>query len=216
MGNCGIAKCFFRSVSNDTEGYLVAAEAEYDGMRRASELAQQLQSQCKANHLYLELAQRVEHVTPDFVNRLNSLIDQPSTRVKNESVLEVYEASESVLIVQKVLIAPQPSLFFGAGGPNWKMTLGQMKSFRHLIADKHAFLRQLRLEKNIARQALHMDPTLWHDFQGLVDVQGNFYYIDLDGHYAQRVLSRHLTEYRIEKRLGWFQLMIDMLSAPEE
>jgi hypothetical protein len=112
MGNCGIAKCFFRSVSNNTEGYLAAAEAEYDGMRRASELAQQLQSQCKAKHLYLELAQRVEHVTPDFVNRLNRLIDQPATRVKNESVLEIYEASESVLIVQKVLIAPQPSLFW--------------------------------------------------------------------------------------------------------
>jgi hypothetical protein len=213
-GKCGLAKCFFLSVSNHTEGYLVAGEDEYDGMKRASELAQLLQRECQAKHLYLELAQRVERVTPEFVHRLNSLIDQPCTRLRNASLADVFNANETVLVVQKVLIAPKPSLFFGAGGPNWKLTLAQIEGFRSLIPDMEAFLSQVKLEKERIRDALHKDPTLWHDFQGLVDLQGNFYFIDLDGHYYQRVLSHEKTEIRIRKRLGWFQLMIDQLATP--
>eukprot|EP00977_Amphora_coffeiformis_P000543 scaffold132_cov170-Amphora_coffeaeformis.AAC.22 len=52
-----------------------------------------------------------------------------------------------------------------------------------------ALEEQLKKERKIIHQALVAVPTLWRDFQGTIDVQGNFFLIDLDGHFPKKVVT---------------------------
>ena len=88
--------------------------------------------------------------------------------------------------VQKVRVAPEPNLFLELAGQNRKVTLKQIDGFRALIPDKEAFERQFKEEMERIRQVLKMHPKLRYDFQGMIDLHGNFYFLDMDGMHYQR------------------------------
>jgi len=73
--SCGIDKCFFRSLQNETIGYLVAGGSQFQYMEDAHELAISIQKEFDAKHFSLENARKIE-VTETFQNLLNELVYQ--------------------------------------------------------------------------------------------------------------------------------------------
>lgn len=189
--NCGLEKCFFRSVSNSSLGYLVGGSDQYDRMSLAATLALKLEEEFGAKHFYSTLPQRV-NVTEPFLDLLNGLIYQP-----NRELVEGWEQQDvfgkdddlSNVVVQKVTVAPEPSLFMAVTSQNHKVMLAHVDEFRKVVPDKKAFEKQFKNELGVMENVLRGYPQLHYDFQGLADVHGNFYYIDLDGH-------THLEEHR--------------------
>lgn len=45
----------------------------------------------------------------------------------------------------------------------------------------------------------------------MVDVHGNFYFIDLDGHFSKKVVPESRRQHLIHNRLDKFDHMVDLL-----
>jgi hypothetical protein len=185
---CGLDKCFFRSISNNTLGYLVSGAHQYGYMEEAFELAQNIHQDFGAKHFYLEL-ERV-HASRALQERLNGLVHQPNRNLEGWEQEDVFLTDDDLtcwcLALQKVRVAPEPSLFVALAGQNRQVTLKHIDSFRDLIPDKEAFHRQFSEEMERIGKVLDEYPRLRYDFQGMVDVDGNFYFVDMDGQHYQR------------------------------
>ena len=179
-GNCGWHKCFWRSVSNQTIGYLVAEEKQYAQMRDAVEVALTIQDKFGSKHFHLDLY--VVNVTKDFKEKLNGLVHQPAREARGMESKGIYRSTQ--LIIEKVMIAPDPALFFAAAKANLQLTVNQLEDFRPLIPDKEAFRRQIDIEHERLTKVLADNPLLALDFQAVIDPAGNLFHIDLDGHFS--------------------------------
>jgi len=74
-GMCGHYKCFWRSISNPNEGYLITSQRDgtYNTMKKAYQFAKDvIETKCHAKHLYLDSPQKVK-VKASFIQRLNKL-----------------------------------------------------------------------------------------------------------------------------------------------
>lgn len=100
----------------------------------------------------------------------------------------VFRSNATVVVVQKLRIAPEPSLFVGVVAENHQVTLSKLQDFRQVIPDLDIFGRQFQVEITRIGKILEAYPKLWFDFQGLVDVYGNFYHMDLDAHFGREPL----------------------------
>ena len=123
---------------------------------------------------------KVVNVTADFRDRLNGLVEQPARRVRGAESTEIYKST--ILVIEKVIIAPDPGLFFATSKANLQLTVNQLKDFRKLIPDREAFRKQLEKEHEKLKKVLEDNPLLALDFQAVVDPAGNLFHIDLDGH----------------------------------
>ena len=190
-GSCGVNKCFFRSTSNHTVGYLVAnnGDAAYKNMRRATDLAQRLHVEFGAKHFDdIEFPYKV-NITATLVPHLNRLVHQPLRGVvEHWGKGGVFQSNATVVVVQKLRIAPEPSLFVGVIAENHQVTLSKLQDFRQVIPDLDSFGRQFQFEITRIGKILEAYPKLEFDFQGLVDVHGNFYHMDLDAHFGRAPL----------------------------
>ena len=91
-------------------------------------------------------------------------------------------------IVQKVKIAPNPMLVIKVSQRNsWKYSLRQF--FRNKVVNKSSFLRTLREDIGPALYATEGVPLLGHDFQIIIDGEGNIYQLDLDRAFHARLLG---------------------------
>jgi len=81
--------------------------------------------------------------------------------------------------VQKVQVVPEPNLFLALAGQNRQVMLKHIDKFRTLIPDKKAFEHQYRNETERIRKVLEKYPKLRYDFQGMLDIHGNFYFMDI-------------------------------------
>jgi len=220
--NCGMAKCFFDSSSDNSDalhgnsssaqriGYLVASPKHYKSMRRASELAANLTRDFGAQHFYLEAAEMVA-VTPALVRQLNSLVHQPLRIISNKTTKAIYNEDECFIAVQKVLKAPTPALTFGSSATKVESLPTVLPSFRRQIPNMTALAEQLKKERRVIYQALEAVPTLWRDFQGMIDVNGNFFFIDLDGHFSNKVVSETRLRHLIQTRMDRFDQLVEQL-----
>ena len=218
--NCGMAKCFFDSSStnvlNDNAspaqrvGYLVASPKHYQSMRRASELATNLTRVFGAQHFYMQDAEMVV-VTPALVRRLNSLVHQPLRIISNKTTKDIYNEEECFVVVQKVLKAPTPTLTFGSSATKVESLPAVLPDFRRQIPNTTALAEQLQKERSVVYQALVAVPTLWRDFQGMIDVQGNFFFIDLDGHFSKKVVTEDRRRHLIRNRMERFDTLVEQL-----
>ena len=179
---CGVDKCFFRSITDETLGYLVAGSNRYEAMVMASNFAQTLHREFRAKHLNLGIAYAI-NVSEAFQEGLNNLVYQPNRDLEGWEQEDVFLTDEDMtfVVVQEVRVAPHPSLFLAVAAQNREVTLQQMDSFRQQIPDKAAFQNQFQAEMKTIQRVLKKYPKLHYDFQGMVDVHGNFYFIDLDG-----------------------------------
>ena len=119
------------------------------------------------------------------MHHLNTLVHQPGRIAQGWPQLPVYgtdadEADLAHLVVQRVRRAPEPHLFVTTGQHNHALTEQSLTDFAPHIVDRHAFDRQWAVQVQRIAAVLRAYPMFYHDFQGLVDVQGNFYVMDLD------------------------------------
>lgn len=217
--NCGMVKCFFDATSPSSDdnsqshlvGYLVASQRLYADMRRASELANRLTREYGAQHFYTEHAQLVR-VTPALVRTLNDLVDQPLRHIANKTINKsLYVPEEDFVVVQKVRKAPAVTLAFGSSKTKVESLPTLLPDFKPHISDPSAMAKQLAKEREIVLKALVAVPTLWRDFQGMVDVHGNFFFIDLDGHFSKKVVSERRRLHLIKNRMDKYDYMVKLL-----
>eukprot|EP00536_Pseudo-nitzschia_multiseries_P003823 jgi/Psemu1/8604/gm1.8604_g len=200
-GNCGADKCFWRSVSDPTTvGYLVAsARYHYDRMRKAYDFAVDvLDATCHAKHLYLEPPElvRVEHGFAEHLNGLRQnrhyeYVDKIAPKpdgLRSRSDRIVYDATDPYLVVQKVRVAPDPSLAFGYMARKWDLLVVEdLPRFRTLLAERGTDLKTLEAKLETERRkiecAMDHSPTYWYDLQGLIDPDGNYHHMDVDSQF---------------------------------
>jgi hypothetical protein len=223
--NCGMVKCFFESSAtegsaahavagslqqNPQVGYLVASQRQYSKMRRASELASWLTRELGAHHFYSDDAQLVQ-VTPALTRQLNDLVDQPLRVIANMTTKALYNETESTMVVQEVIKAPSPALTFGSSSTKREALASALPYFCRHAPNITALAEQMQRERTVVYRALVAVPTLWRDFQGMVDVYGNFYFIDLDGHFSKKVVSEKRRRQLIRHRMDRFDSLVEQL-----
>jgi hypothetical protein len=223
--NCGMVKCFFESSDTNDKaehavdgslrqtpqvGYLVASQKQYSKMRRASQLASWLTRELGAHHFYNDDAQMVE-VTPALTGQLNELVDQPLRLIANKTTKAIYNETEIMVVVQEVIKAPAPALTFGSSSTKRESLAAALPDFCRHVPNITALAEQLRRERTVVYRALVAVPTLWRDFQGMVDVHGNFYFIDLDGHFSKKVVSEGRRRHLIRNRMDRFDSLVEQL-----
>ena len=223
--NCGMFKCFFRSLSNATLGYLIAAAyPHYEPMKASWEYASQLSIKYRAKHLYLAPPVRVPLPGDDDDNvtkrRLQAAVNQPLRRAANKSLYEGdHYFSDDWYAVQKVLRAPAPILTFGCCTCTAKMKALELAipSFRKYITNQTAFDEQLHHDRQVVAAALYGDETLWFDFQGMIDPMGNFWFIDLDGPMEKQEellrIPRKQSNGYVKKRLDYLDKIHKLIQS---
>lgn len=128
-------------------------------------------------------------------------MQQPARNSKGYERKDVCD--ESGVVIEKVLASPEPALFSGETNANLHMLMDQLADFRTKVPDHQAFHQQLTREHAKLQRILQVKPELGFDFQSLIDVSGNLYLIDLDGHLSlsQRQSAKEQIDCRIEKLL---------------
>lgn len=188
---CGVDKCFFRSISDSTLGYLVAGSDRHEAMVMAASFGQEIQREFHAKHLNINLPYTV-NVSETFQQGLNNIVHQPNRNLDGWEPEDVFLTDDDVtyVVVQCVRVAPQPSLFLAVAAQNRQVTLQQLDTFRRQIPDKASFQKQFERELQTIQKVLKKYPKLHYDFQGMVDTTGNFYFMDLDGQSHQHKTLR--------------------------
>jgi len=208
-GACGFDKCFWRSVSDpENVGYLMAsAKYHYDRMTKAYDFSVDvLNKKCNAKHLYLEKPLLVE-VKSDFVQQLNSLkqnrhleyVDNIAPRPEGKKSRvdhKVFKENDPYLVIQKVKVAPKPSLAFGYIARKWDLlVVKDLPKFRSLLTSKGIDPKSLepKLEDERRKIECVMDnsSTYWYDLQGLIDAEGNYHHLDVDSQFWVDVGDPH-------------------------
>eukprot|EP00562_Extubocellulus_spinifer_P017075 CAMPEP_0178603506 /NCGR_PEP_ID=MMETSP0697-20121206/35549_1 /TAXON_ID=265572 /ORGANISM="Extubocellulus spinifer, Strain CCMP396" /LENGTH=324 /DNA_ID=CAMNT_0020241819 /DNA_START=38 /DNA_END=1009 /DNA_ORIENTATION=- len=197
-GNCGADKCFWRSTSEpESVGYLVASAGyHYRKMKRAFKFAKEiLEGECNAKHFLMDPPVLVQNVSRDFLDQLNSLTDNPAIRIgldnANKSQRSIFYVSDPSLVVQKVKVAPSPSLLFGYTQGKRQTMIKEIPTFREQVTVPLPLLEErLEAARKALRCAMDRKETYWWDIQGLVDVEGNYYHIDIDSHFWQEDKQR--------------------------
>lgn len=192
-GKCGADKCFWSSNSNpETVGYLVAsAHHHFDRMKKAYEFAVDvLEGKCHAKHLFLEPPVKVR-VSSKFVRKLNSLKhnDQATFAKKSKGLHHnVFVKDEEYVVVQKVTVAPKPNLMFGLMAFKYEMMVAKdIPAFRSELIARGIDLRQLEEKLESERKgiecAMQHSNTYFYDQQGLIDLEGNYFHMDIDSQF---------------------------------
>jgi hypothetical protein len=111
-----------------------------------------------------------------------------------------YNPEYEWIVVQPVKVAPSPALSFGVIGPKFdQLVLEQIPQFRHQVRVSTEVLegRLTRAQAGI-RCAMQHSPTkrYWYDFQGLIDVDGNFFHTDVDSQFWNMMGSSNSDDHR--------------------
>ena len=181
---CGVDKCFFPSTTDPAIGYLVSGSSNLPVMREAFQLTQTLHDKFHMKHLNMEPPVLLP-ATLQWMHHLNTLVQQPARIAQGWPELPVYgqDADQDDLehlVVQRVRRAPEPHLFVTTGQHNHAMTETSLVQFAPHIHNRRAFDQQWQQEIQRITQVLRAYPMFYHDFQGLVDLDGNFFVMDLD------------------------------------
>jgi hypothetical protein len=197
-GKCGADKCFWHSTSDpENVGYLIAsAKYHWEPMKKAYDFAVDvLESKCNAKHLFLEPPQKVKvwHTLVGQLNKLRHNEQGSFVKEKGEEprkVLErdVFEEDDNFVVVQKVRVAPKPHLMFGFMASKWTMMCEkEIPRFRsELLASGFSLSEietKLEAERRGVECAMQHSDTYWYDLQGLIDIEGNYFHIDIDSQY---------------------------------
>ena len=172
---CGSHKCFYRSRTQPTMGYLVARRNSWDAMHQVYSLEEELHQQFGIQRISLE-EPTVLGISHDQLRILKKYVFQPGRTHESR----VYWSEDTQVTVQKVNIVPSPYMFLGTKPKNYEATRAAVADFRPLIPDPKAFSRQFLLELDRMEKILISHQDLIKDFQVLIDTQGRFYWIDLD------------------------------------
>lgn len=238
-GMCGADKCFWRSTFDPKSvGYLVASAGEnYKRMKQAYDFAVKvLDEKCKARHLFLEPPQLVR-ISPSWARKLNSLRQNDQAEFANQKGQrkvreDVFDEDDHYMVVQKVKVAPKSNLMFGFMETKWEMLVERdIPRFRSELQAKGISLRdmeeKLESERKGIECAMEYSDTYWYDLQGLIDLDGNYFHIDIDSqfwaeigdpedpeHTAVLTVNEAMAYRRRQNLIGRFNEMIQRLVYP--
>mmetsp|Transcript_24169 Transcript_24169/g.27015 ORF Transcript_24169/g.27015 Transcript_24169/m.27015 type:complete len:412 (-) Transcript_24169:19-1254(-) len=229
-GMCGHYKCFWKSISNPNEGYLITSQRDgtYNTMKKAYQFAKDvIETKCHAKHLYLDSPQKVK-VKASFIQRLNKLTQSDHDAWLDElyprktAALRARKKARNIfqgqiLVVQKVAVAPTPNLNVGFNDmKKWEQSVNDsLPTFRNEI---DIAMNQLEMKLESERKGLQcvMDAsdTYWYDLQGLIDTKGGYYHIDFDSQFFQQKTSVADTYAKRHEMIGKFNQIIQRLTDP--
>ena len=200
-GTCGHAKCFFPSTSNATVGYLVGWASLYPQMLQSSRHMHQLMDILGTEYV-LEWSGAVPElvdVSAALARRLEQASRQPHPRQT-----AVFNATTTrQVVVHRVRRLTQPTILIGVSQgkrrhfldtwPDWiQQQQHANASSSTIAAARHRFSQALIK----VQQAFEVFPRLVYDFQGLVDVDGNLYHMDLDRLWEPNVPDEEVEFYQ--------------------
>ena len=179
---CGKKKCMFPLRSDPGTGYLVAAEAgerRLDRARLAWRYASHLERTYGASHLFLGPPAE-EELDAAQAARLNGA-DLSRLEVNGRASGSLPRFGEGAVLVQRVRVAPDPSLLVGCGR-KYDHAAERLDAFVGTVPDPGRFALTLGRTANVTRDVLRYpgNRCLFRDFQVMLDADGNLYQLDLD------------------------------------
>jgi hypothetical protein len=194
---CGKEKCFFRTKSNDTIGYLVARSSHkenrkgrFESLQAAYALAQNLTNTHNAQH-FLKAPPVQIVISPQLATRLNQNLW--SEKGQRPFKTERYQVNTTAFI-QRVQVAPSPHLLIGCVESKMGPFQTQLGSFMQQVTKKEAFLKTFqRSFKNVRKLIFDVEPCLIKDFQVFMDTTGNLYHLDFDRCFSPESATKKYT-----------------------
>ena len=202
-----------------------------------------IETKCHAKHLLLEPPLQVK-VTDEFVQKINNLThiewavfkDKVHPREKGESARSDRDVFwGNLLVVQKVMVAPSPNIIFGFDRMKWGHTVVELiPKFRKEILmnstakiTKHNLsLKDLETKLESERKGIQCaiehsggsfdSRQYWFDLQGFLDLDGNYYHVDIDSQFWRRKKSLRSKDMYARKQavIQRFNEMIQRLTDP--
>jgi hypothetical protein len=168
--------------SDPGTGYLVAAEAgerRLDRARLAWRYASHLERTYGASHLFLGPPAE-EELDAAQAARLNGA-DLSRLEVNGRASGSLPRFGEGAVLVQRVRVAPDPSLLVGCGR-KYDHAAERLDAFVGTVPDPGRFALTLGRTANVTRDVLRYpgNRCLFRDFQVMLDADGNLYQLDLD------------------------------------
>ena len=179
---CGIQKCFVPSISDEKVGYLVE-KAPYEKTRmsqlsQANEVAKWIDRDLREG-MHFHLGETfTAHLNKTVVNEIFKLADVATEKQR-------YNLESRTVAVQKMKKAPEDTLIVGCYYWHLKKFVRGKDPFLKKVIDAgniKEFMENIMMGQSIMEKALKAKPNLVFDFQAMVDLNGNLYFIDLDGH----------------------------------
>lgn len=180
---CGTYKCFFRSKSNATVGYLVSRSAAHFVRERlimlesGYDLAKSLKRRYDINNFLLEPPIDVTVSTKEVAERMNQNL---WSELKDEYLNQTFFPEKKQVFVQKCKVAPEPNLLIGCDDYKSTNYVNYLEEFMLQVSDKASFVDTLKENLSKTRDLLQEESCLFYDFQVLMDTQGKVYHFDFD------------------------------------
>ena len=247
--DCGFNKCFFHSSTSPNIGYLVARMSGGDqdetinNMKKAWNSVQDLEEKLRSvgvnthnsttvpsfrHFLAGPPIESIEITDDKTLQKMNDLashwwMDKDGQRpnIVNYYGRRTVSFNHRVM-VQRVWVAPNPSLTIFCDGYKSRRTKQQLLKFLSSV-NRNDFLSTFDQEwqhliseddesnNRHATTLLQLEPRLWFDFQILVDNHGQIYHIDLDR--SPKILPQETEETRNKKYSKWKRRMTKSCNA---
>lgn len=193
---CGVQKCFYQSIHNETAGYLVANASQLKQMKKAHALEQQLAKEF-GTAVLSHSVEIVAGITQDMAWVLKHYTRQWGY----EKQVQIFSASRTNRIVlQRVTKAPQLSLTCAFTPRKGGSMLKRIPQFVQQIKDPKAFRKQFEIEHERMLKVTAKHSRLLSDFQFIVDDTGRMYQIDLDRNGADEGIT---DKEELKEELEW-------------
>lgn len=176
--DCGTTKCFVPSVSNRDRGYLVQANTtDLGSLNAAFNNAKRIEKEFGGSHFYVD--------APFII----TLSNQEKEKFNRHAYLTLRNYHDSQFYqsptvgVQKMIKAPDDTLYMACSWPNvqrFRLELDSFVARVHKTGNDKEFLENIEKSHDVAKRVFEAIPYLLLDFQGLFDIKGRLYFIDLD------------------------------------
>jgi hypothetical protein len=194
---CGSQKCFYHLKSNREIGYLVAPQTKSGRMpllESGYTLAKELERDFNMTHFLL--GPPTEHiVSSDLAKRLNrNFYIERTRKMQTGSKAIMRFPKASTILTQKVKLAPRRHLLIGCGDSKIQAFKKNAPKFLPHIRYKESFVKNLHESLALTKRLLEHEPSLFKDFQVMLDTHGQLHHLDFD-----RVFSSSEGQFRMTK-----------------
>jgi len=194
---CGSHKCFIPSASNPNIGYLVKRtqrkrksthdpSSGLEPLTGAWEVANWIQKEMGGQHFHVDDPPFSIALPKELTLKINTLV--PASKKKKQK--EYFELPQVAVQIMKK--APEYALFLACFGTKAESPYGgalgtfvaNVLSSKGVNYTTAVVLKNIETGYEIAKRVFRAKPVLLYDFQAMIDMDGQFYFIDLDGHFS--------------------------------
>ena len=191
---CGNQKCFVPSISDEKVGYLVDKDpyekTRMSQLSQANEVAKWIDRDLREG-MHFHLGETfTAHLNKTVVNQIFKLADVATKKQR-------HSLESRTVAVQKMKKAPKDTLIVGCYYWHLKKFRRGKDPFLKKVNEAgniKEFMENIMMGQSIMEKALKAKPNLVFDFQAMVDLNGNLYFIDLDGHLQFKAGKKYCPE----------------------